>query len=247
MERKATWQVTDQHGRAWSALFRLKNKPFPAPVSPYRPVGWMAPLPELLPPQQYFRPVRGNRVLINYEAWRQDLQTAFQERTAAGKQAAREMFGSKAGDAWKQRDPEVIAEVGSLPLNPTFVDAMEAGEKWVLGIPRNDGSLRPVPAWAEPLIKDLKSYQKAEAAKARRSSFTLVEDDDVEVPEGEFVPRRYREVDEWDTKAESAKIAERLARAEQYADTEETYDPEAVGGRRKRPGRPRRASSEVNE
>ena len=61
------------------------------------------------------------------------------------------------------------------------------------------------------------------------------------------MPRRYREVDEWDSKAESAKIAERLARAEQYAETEELIDPEATGGRRKRPGRSRRVSSEVSD
>ncbi len=243
MERKQTMVVTDQHGRGWSAMFRMKNKPFPAPVSPYAPIGWHAPFPELVPPQEFLRPMRGNKVFVDYDAWRKVLADAQNQRLDTMRLAAKELFGSKAGDAMRQRDPEVLAEVGRLPLDVTFVDAMASGQSaWVLGLsdPAN------VPSWVTPdMLSTIKSYGKA-IRKVQDLARSFVDDVVPMVrPTGEtFTPSR----DASDPLATDAqRIADRMARAEKYAEDEEVADPAATGGSRKRVGRTRQARPDVAE
>ena len=196
MERRATMTWTDQHGRHWDAMTQFKNKPFPCWTGTPRPAGWSAPHPELMPPSEYLSPLRGQRIRVDYARWRESLRDAWKERTAHAKIAAKDMYGERAGDAWDERSPAVMEAVGTFPLHPLFVDALEAGDLWALGIPKGDGSRRDVPDWAKPYVAQLPSVRKAEAAAEMASAKFVTQDD---APMGRAVaftpnPDQYDEV-----------------------------------------------------
>jgi hypothetical protein len=192
MEKRQTMEAVDQHGRRWTAMYQFQNKPFPAPVSPLKAIGWQPPHPELMPPAQYLEPLRGNRIRIRYAQWRQDVREAWSERAKHGKMAAQAMFGARAGQAWAERDADVMAEIGTMPLHPTFIDAMDAGDLWALGVPKADGTPRETPEWATSYVKTLPSVLKAEA-EAELSVRFVTQDVEPVTPARPFTPAAYDE------------------------------------------------------
>lgn len=204
-QQSAKWQTkkqmmvwTDLHGRRWNAMTRFQNRPFPVWVNQPRPADWSPPVPELLPPAEFLVPARGNRIQIAYAKWREQLRAAWRYRKGYQLQAATDLYGRKAGDAIAANDSAVLEAVGSMPLHPLFVDAMEAGDLWALGVPKADGTPRETPAWAEALLPSLKSVQKAEEAAelaAMKSAQFFTSDAPVRAS-GPFVPtEEYDEVE----------------------------------------------------
>ena len=228
MQKKQTMRWTDLHGRHYSAMTRFQNNPFPVWVNNPSPDGWKPPAPELFPPAQFMVPVRGNRIQIAYAKWRESLRVAYRERKDYRIKAATDLYGRKAGDALNADDQAVWDEVGTMPLNPLFVDAMEAGDLWALGIPRADGTPREVPEWAAPLMARLKSTQKAEdAAEAKVTKSMFITSDAPVLASRPFVPSAtYDEVDTAPARKRSHKRAPVAIMDEPEAEAVETEDDE---------------------
>lgn len=201
-EKKQTAEWTDIHGRTWVGMTRMMNDglKMPAWVSSLRPDGWSPPHPELVPPAQYLRPSNTKmlRVLIDYARWREDLRRAWKDAKSFKMRAASDLYGRKAGEALSVNDPDVAEEIGTLPLDPVWVDAMEAGDLWALGIPKPNGQPREVPEWAKPYQAKLASVVKAQIAAERYAEHGLrfvTSDEPMQAPRP-FVPQAYDEVED---------------------------------------------------
>jgi hypothetical protein len=232
-ERRRMGFPRDQHGRKWEAVYDIIAN---APCSALIPHRWSAPW---LPPDAYFvfssDPARDREVVIDYDRLVRDRQAARAEYDRALKAEARKHGPSAHAmleahtlpDGRKSPHPLLLEEVGPPPLSDVFARAARAGNKWVLGLRRPDGSAYPVTPWAEPHLHELDDpYANTVDAEAddAADAFPDVEGDDA-----------------WAGSAESREFAD----ADAVADLEEQFDAAAVGGStppvRKRGGRPRAA------
>jgi len=169
---------TDQHGREWIATVEIWTM---HPVDEPRPNGWTAPV---LPPPQYFRysTTRHGVCRIDYDAWLEDLR----QLHAAWESDVLELMRRL-----KLPREEAEAEVGRKPLDPRLVMAMQAGNKWILGIPRGrDAAGRPIyypqPPWAEGLLPEPRKEVVLEFPDIEAEEFEDLEDfeDPVLAPQG---------------------------------------------------------------
>lgn len=143
-ERRTSSIWTDQHGREWHCEIDISSQ---KPVSIPTPTnGFRQPIPT---PEKYIKPHPKNfgRFVIDYPQWKMDILERDSEYTRSMIGLAEAMFGEKAPDALKAPPPSLMNKLGSRPLPVEFVMAMEAGNKWALGLRKPDGSLYPKPAW----------------------------------------------------------------------------------------------------
>lgn len=127
--------VTDQHGREWEGHFDLRT------------LTWISALhltqadPPVDIPPKYVEPVRGQngrnvagRVQINYKAWLRDLGDRVSEWNDALLTTAKRMYPNNYGEMVQKPTRELLVEAGPGPIDPRFVEAMIAGNKWALGL-----------------------------------------------------------------------------------------------------------------
>lgn len=198
--------LTDQHGREFSTQL---SKDSGHPTTMLTAVGWRPPLQSMVPPQKYFTFGKGARLgqtRIDYERWIVDYTNAHKEYEVELRTWAKRAFQMGAARAIAERDPELIALAGQPPQHVDFIKAMASGNKWALGLPRPDGGAYPMPPWAEPLL----------------DSWRVIETYD-----GSDVDVTWDAADFPDVDDDAAEVAERIARAERFADVEEATDPDA--------------------
>lgn len=143
-ERRQSSLWTDQHGREWHCEIDISSQ---RPVSIPTPTGGFK--PPIATPEKYLKPHPKSfgRFVIDYAQWKMDLMERESERTRTLIGLAEAMFGEKAPSALEAPPPSLLNKVGAGPLPIEFVMAMEAGNKWALGLRRTDGTLYPQPSW----------------------------------------------------------------------------------------------------
>lgn len=145
-ETMATGVWTDQHGRRWAGMV---DKETQAPMT-LRPFGWSAPLPTMVPPQQYHSyDVQSRTFTIDYKGWLDEYAEAEREFKAFQMQVAKHHFGAAALEKIKADDADLKRLAGAPPQGIQYIKAMAAGNKWALGLQRPDGTPYPRPAWAD--------------------------------------------------------------------------------------------------
>ena len=165
-------EFTDQHGRVWEANTENKTR---HPCGPYRPT-FEAPFY----PFNNYMDVKGtNRVVIQYQRWLDDLDTANAEYDQTLRNYAFQMYGDQAAQFINDPPSELIALAGERPMRVPreFIEASQAENKWILGFTPN------VPEWAEPLIKR-EEEKKAPAQKQKYPDAGGVEVAEVKVEAG---------------------------------------------------------------
>lgn len=121
----------DQWGRKYHATM---DKATGDSVGPIRPdfeavVG----LPDS--PQHWrHHPEHPAKIDIRYPGWIGELRAARQAWQADLERYARNLYGEKAGDALKNRPPELLNLAGGLPFPYELVEAASQGNKWILGL-----------------------------------------------------------------------------------------------------------------
>lgn len=208
----------DQHGRPWIAIIDTQSRgseglPRISPCTPLQPKDWTAPLDV---PQKYLTIPEGTlgRVEIDYQAWYDDAVAGEREREDIIRVAAMAMYGQQSAAAIKNPPPELVAYVGRGPIPSTFIRAARAENRWVLGLPQENGQPYPTPKWAEPIIGML-IYQPVPLG------------DDTEFADETFADETFI-----DTSAEDAPLDDIAARlnTEHAVDTDEEFDADALGG-----------------
>ncbi len=127
--------VTDQHGRSWEGEFDLRT------------LTWIGPLhlreasPPVDIPLKYVEPVKGKngrnvagRVVVREERWLKDTLERLVEWKGDMVKRAKAMYPSNYGEMLKQPTRDLLSEVGPGPIDPEFIRAMIAGNKWALGL-----------------------------------------------------------------------------------------------------------------
>ena len=151
-ERFASVIWPDQHGRMLT--FTIDDTSG-HPVGMVGPYGWAPPTPQLFPPQKYLQPDGGKfagRIRIDYDTWLVDLHDAGRQFGQWVREVARKQFPSGAAEAIATKHPLLMAEAGQAPPHPDIVRAMKAGNPWVLGLKKPDGSAYAMPEWAVSLL-----------------------------------------------------------------------------------------------
>lgn len=167
----------DAHGRRWGVTIDKRTNDAASRWEPQ----FKAPI---LPPQQYLRvsqdPEHSNRVLIDYENWRNDSLTAGKEYHALLMKVGVEIQG----DSFDPSNPglQVRQRVGSAPYPPVLhkdgqlqtpvIDACADGQEYVLGLrdfdPKNPEDVE-LHTYVVPKTTTRKVWGKAkEKAKADR-------------------------------------------------------------------------------
>lgn len=143
--KRKTVQFTDQHGRAWTAV---KDVFTDTNIGPLYPSGW-TPVKyqgrDLLPPDNMYRfnDSKPGTFVIDYDAWRQTLMGAHQQWAQQAGSYAAAMYGDKAMDALENPTPALLNMLGPKPMPIELVEAMQEGNKWILGLTEKK------PKWAE--------------------------------------------------------------------------------------------------
>lgn len=200
--RGATFR--DQHGRKWSTQI---DKDTGVPTVPLTPTDWRAPFPALFAPAHVMTFPTGELglMVIDYDRWitsNVDAWRAYQDERLFW---ARKEYGAAAMQVLEDGGSPKLRELaGPPPASTEFLKAMKAGNKWALGIRRDDGTAYPVPAWAQPYLETLTIHETYDGSgvdvTARPEDYPDVEDDGV--------------VERWQGR-------------DVYADVEEEVDPAA--------------------
>lgn len=173
--RGNTWK--DQHGRDWAGTMdRMSGMPIGelAPVSGTKDgvrFGWRPQQyrgKDLLPSIHYmkFDEERLGQFTIDYERWKEDLEQAHRHWHEQAENTANAMYGDMAGKALANPPRALATLVGPKPMAVELVEAMIAGNRWILGL----SDVRP--DWADELLP------KEEAPV--RSRYADPEDEDEE-------------------------------------------------------------------
>lgn len=131
--RYAEWK--DQHGRLWRVNFHPKNMLWTCPPT----------LRDARPPldgeQDYVEPMLDDRkepiagqLYVNHRKWRQAISTRDAEWKDAMRENAKKMYPSNVGEALRNPPIDLLVETGPGPAPVEIVEAMEAGNKWALGL-----------------------------------------------------------------------------------------------------------------
>jgi hypothetical protein len=156
----------DQHDRLWGGSVEIKTGHPCTPLKPWAPANgrkWRAPL---MPPQGYIRPhpTESGRVVILYDAWITELETAHKEYQrkcmTAGIELYREQF-----DPAKPVSPAVIAKVGPPPLPVEPVLAAKQGHPWVLGLTGPNGETPKMPKDLAPYFTKVEPVERTFAVE----------------------------------------------------------------------------------
>lgn len=175
--------VTDQHGRSWEGEFDLRT------------LTWIGPLhlreaaPPVDIPLKYVEPVKGKngrnvagRVVVRYERWLKDTMERVVEWRQDMTKRAKAMYPSNYGDMLKAPSRDLLMEVGPGPIDPEFIRAMIAGNKWALGLTDRR------PSWV--------TDDMLEGAAALKRSFGWREQVDAD---GDIDPSLYPDADDEET------------------------------------------------
>lgn len=164
----------DQHGREWGGTMeRMSGMPIGEliPINGTlngQPFGWWPRKylgKDLIPSLHYmkFDDDRLGVFAIDYERWKADLVQAHQHWHEQSEGVAYSLYKDMAGEALKDPPRELAALVGPKPMPVDLVDAMIAGNSWILGLSDKR------PDWADELLP--------KAVAAGRSRFADVEDE----------------------------------------------------------------------
>ena len=199
---------TDQHGRRWSCAVHVDtDEPVETPLLYKHPHN-----PPWLPAPKYLRfNSAERRMYIDYPAIFADCVLAVAPWNDRLRDIALQRYGEKAHEAVASPPPEVLAILGSKPRDLEFAQAAAAGDKWVLGW------TDVVPPKAQALLD----------ARPKERHIPLEPED-----EG---------TDTWG--AEELDVVNPFAMdgadpaVDAAVDMDETYDPDARGGKRVRVGK----------
>lgn len=220
----AVW--TDQWGREWAGN---KDKKTLHPSSQILPEGWASPHVALIPPPQYhvFNKRDNGKFKIDTTRWRRDQEGARQEWRKQFGELARGVYKDKSVEAIRELSATILELVGPMPIAGVWIEAMEANNRWVLGIPNRRGEMDPRPAWVDELMEGthctpwdtlqrVEFYEGAVGSIAPADVKKYGNPDDDEADE-EFVPAAARHNDD---------IVARMAGQLDRQDVQDHYQPE---------------------
>ncbi len=159
----------DQHGRRWGCQVSTVPDARMHPATPMAPYGWRAPAAVLVAPAKYhvFPEGEFGTFTIDYDAWIQDTAVEWTRYEQHVNETARRLFPNGAGQAVAERNPVLLREAGNPPMHVDFVRAMKAGNPWVLGMLKPDGSAYGVPAKLVPWLGTLERIETYEGSASR--------------------------------------------------------------------------------
>lgn len=177
-------ELRDQWDRVWGCVWDF-GRNAQAPVSQLQPVGWKD---RLDTPPMYMRFKRrdSSRFFIDTAAWIADREFAVEEWRVRLNAEAVAMSAGDQGAALLGKDPYGLhgpstvspalrLRVGPPPLSPTPIRALEAGNKYVMGLSDK------MPKWAEPYFlpppEALSEYPDAEDEYADAEDDSVVQDE----------------------------------------------------------------------
>lgn len=127
--------VTDQHGREWEGHFDLRT------------LAWVSALhlvsanPPVDIPPKYLEPIRGqngrnvsSKIVVNERRWLKDTVERLGEWRDALLVNAKRMYPNNFGEMLQNPSRDLLVETGPGPIDPRFIEAMIAGNKWALGL-----------------------------------------------------------------------------------------------------------------
>jgi hypothetical protein len=145
-DKRTYFEFTDNHGRKFGASVEKDTM---------HPTGSMTPIGHI---EHSFFPLDMQfvsfgalgKMHIDYDNWEAmvvDAHKNFENRLhdTASAMSPLDMGASHIAN----RPPALVKMMGPAPVPVDFVRASRAGNKWILGIPKPDGSQYPVPQWAE--------------------------------------------------------------------------------------------------
>ena len=149
-DKRTQFEFTDQHGRKFSASV---EKDTMHPTGSLQPIGHKEHSFFPLDMQFVSFNEKLGQMTIDYENWESMIVEAHKRFENRLHEVAAAMSPSDMGAAHiENRPPALVKIVGTPPVPVDFVRASRAGNKWILGIPKPDGSDYPVPAWAEKYL-----------------------------------------------------------------------------------------------
>jgi hypothetical protein len=170
------------------------DRPYHAPVEKETgdPCGPLSPrfTAPVYPPDAYIRipgaNVEPGRIHIDLERWEEDLQARHDEVDEELSRWAVTLYGAKAPEAIRRPPAELLSFVSNkerlLPVE--IVQAMRAGNRWVLGLTHPESGLPyPMPEWARNLAYFQRQERKESSKRARKSQFPDVGEEYFEDPE----------------------------------------------------------------
>lgn len=148
-QRRRSMVKQDQWGRRWHCEVDMFDPGLtfcgvPTLDGRYKP-------PPVDIPSKYFKrqdPDEPLTLKIDVRQWRRDTMAAIAQWNSRLGELARLMYPNDFGQVLANPTSELLRQAGPMPIPVEFIEAIEAGNKWVLGIPRADGTAYPRPPWA---------------------------------------------------------------------------------------------------
>lgn len=147
-DRRRSIKRKDDFGRIWHCVIDIHDDRMghcgpPTLAGKYRPPIDI-PLKYLkkLDPDDQFRQV------IDFARWKADWRDRMVTWKARLVELAQIMYPNDFGEKVESPTPDLLREVGPMPIPLEFIEAMEVGNKWALGIPKPDGTYYKRPSWA---------------------------------------------------------------------------------------------------
>jgi hypothetical protein len=130
----------DQHGRKWGADIENKTQ---APCGPYS-ARFQAPW---CPDQKYIllTDPSSAEITIDYDRMEMDFEQAATDFEYKQLAEARRLYKDRALQAIQEKDEALEMVVGTAPMSADVVRAARAGNPWLLGLRKPDGSPFPMP------------------------------------------------------------------------------------------------------
>ena len=183
----------DQHGRDWACAVDDRSG---HPIGMLTPNGWTPPIPQLSPPQKYLVPHPAKfsgRITVDYPRWISDTADAGRQYAQWIVEVAKKNYPADAALQIEQRNPFLMSLAGAPPQAVQLIKAMAAGNPWVLGLRKPDGTPYAQPEWADGLLATWIPVE-TDGGVDGEQAFTRDEFPDAKVDQttyemaGEFVP-----------------------------------------------------------
>lgn len=149
-------RFTDQHGRVWNGTIELKTGHPTGVLEPTWTKGLTTIAPNgakvryavpvyLIPPTSYVKPGPDHgQLIVDYALYKNDIREAWKEWRNRVRSLEVKFHGDKANP--EKPSAQTLDLAGQPPQRLELIMAMEAGNRWALGLsPR-------MPSWAKPMI-----------------------------------------------------------------------------------------------
>jgi hypothetical protein len=193
-DRRRSIKRKDDYGRVWHCVIDVHDDRMGHCGPPTLDGKYLPPIDIPLKYLKKLDPEDQFRQVIDIARWKADWRDRMVTWKARLVELAQIMYPNDFGEKVENPTADLLREAGPMPIPLEFIEAIEVGNKWALGIPKADGTYYKRPSWASDelwaryqLLKQSFWMAGQDAGAMRQADPSMYPDEEDEVEAAEPV------------------------------------------------------------